>query len=71
MVRGGSALALAAAGQTLGVRVDLGFFGSFLGRFFFDQRLTVGHRDLIVVGMNFAEGQEPVTVPAVVYERRL
>src|SRR5262249_28589362 len=36
-----------------------------------DQRLPVGDRDLIVVGMNFAEGQEPVAVAAVVDESRL
>lgn len=30
-----------------------------------DQGLTVGDRDLIVVGMNFAEGQEAMTVAAV------
>jgi len=27
-----------------------------------DQRLTVGDRDLVVVGMDFAEGQEAVAV---------
>ena len=37
-----------------------------LGAFFvLDQRLTVGDRDLIVVGVNFAEGQEAVPVAAV------
>ena len=30
-----------------------------------DQRLTVGDRDLIVVGMDFAEGEEAVAVAAV------
>ena len=32
------------------------------------ERLTVGHRDLIVVGMDFAEGQETVTVAAILDE---
>ncbi len=30
-----------------------------------DQRLTVGDRDLVVVGMNFAEGEEAVPVAAI------
>ena len=36
-----------------------------------DQRLPVGDRDLIVVGMDFAEGQETVTISPVIHERRL
>ena len=36
-----------------------------------DQRLPVGDRDLIVVGMDFAEGEEAVAIAAVVDERRL
>jgi len=40
-----------------------------------DQRLTVGDRDLIIVGMNFAEGEKSVAVSAVFdeggLERRL
>ena len=36
-----------------------------------DQRLPVGDRDLVVVGMDFRERQEAVTVAAVVDERRL
>jgi len=34
----------------------------------FDQGLTIGNRDLIVVGMDFAEGEEAVTVAAVFNE---
>ncbi|WP_349629979.1 hypothetical protein [Bradyrhizobium tropiciagri] len=34
----------------------------------FDQRLTVGDRDLVVVGVDFAEGQEAVTVAAILDE---
>jgi len=37
----------------------------------FDQRLTVGDRDLVVVGMDFAEGQEAVTVAAILDEGSL
>jgi len=36
-----------------------------------DQRLTVGDRDLIVVRVDFAEGQEAVAVAAIFDERRL
>jgi hypothetical protein len=45
-------------------------FGFFLGlamRAFvgFDQGLTVGDRNLVIVGMNFAEGQEAVAIAAI------
>ena len=33
-----------------------------------DQRLPVGDRDLVVVGMDFAEGEEAVAIAAVVDE---
>jgi len=47
----------------------LGFaMGAFVG---LDQGLTVGDRDLVIVGVNFAERQEAVTVPAVFDERGL
>jgi hypothetical protein len=36
-----------------------------------DQRLTVGDRDLIIVGMDFAEGEEAVAVAAIFDEGRL
>jgi hypothetical protein len=36
-----------------------------------DQRLTVGDRDLIVVRMDFAEGEEAVAIAAILDERRL
>ena len=36
-----------------------------------DQRLTVGDRDLVIVGMDFAEGQEAVAVAAIFDEGRL
>ncbi|WP_347341739.1 hypothetical protein [Bradyrhizobium uaiense] len=48
------------------------FFGLPMGAFVgFDQRLTVGDRDLVVVGMDFAEGQEAVTVAAIFDEGSL
>jgi hypothetical protein len=51
-------------------------FGFFLGLAMraligFDQRLTVGDRDLIIVGMDFAEGQEAMAVAAIFNEGRL
>ena len=42
---------------------DLPLFGQ--------QSLPVGHGDLIVVSMDFTEGQESMTIPAVIDERRL
>ena len=44
-------------------------FGVALGAsFLVDQRLPVGDRDLIVIGMDFAEGEEAVAVAAVIDE---
>lgn len=37
----------------------------------FDQRLTVGDRDLVIVGMDFGEGEEAVAVAAIFDESRL
>jgi hypothetical protein len=37
----------------------------------FDQRLPVGNRDLVVVGMDFAEGEEAVAVAAIFDESGL
>src|SRR3984885_13499294 len=50
-----------------------GFFFGFAMRAFvgFDQRLAVGDRNLIIVGVDFAEGQEAVTVAAIFDEGRL
>ena len=42
---------------------DLALFGQ--------QRLAVADRDLVIIGMDFTEGQEPVAIAAVVDERRL
>jgi hypothetical protein len=54
----------AAAGTVFGF-----FFGFAMGAFVgFDQRLTVGDRNLIVIGMDFAEGQKAVTVATIFNE---
>jgi len=41
------------------------------GRLGGHQRLPIGYRNPVVVGVNFTEGEEPVTVSAVFDERRL
>ncbi|WP_275451369.1 MULTISPECIES: hypothetical protein [Bradyrhizobium] len=64
----GIAMARAAAMAAVLV-LFLGFaMGTLVG---FDQRLTVGDRDLVVVGMDFAEGQEAVPVAAILDEGSL
>ncbi len=60
-----------AARHGFGACVRGGFFFRFGGCLFIEQRLPVGRRDLVVVGMDFAERQEAVAVAAVVDERRL
>ena len=57
----------AVLGAVLGLALRRLFGGFLLGQ----QRLPVGDRDLVVVRMNFIEGQETVSVPAVLDERRL
>ena len=37
----------------------------------FDQGLTVGDRDLVIVGMNFRKGEEAMAVAAIFDEGRL
>ena len=70
---GGGALAAARPAarrlRLLAGRLLLGLAGErgLLG----EQRLAVGLRDLVVVGMDFREGEEPVPVAAVVDEGRL
>ena len=46
------------------------FLGGVLG-FLAKQRFAVGLRDLVIIGVDFAEGEEAVTVSAVIDERRL
>jgi hypothetical protein len=51
----------AVAGAVLALFLGLAM-GAFLG---LDQRLTVGDRDLVIIGMDFAEGQKSVAVAAI------
>ena len=59
--------AAAMIGAVFGLFLSLAM-GAFVG---LDQRLTVGDRDLVVVGMDFAEGEEAVAVAAIFDEGRL
>ena len=59
--------ATSAARAVVGVGVGVARVAFFLR----DQRLPVGNRDLVVVGMDFGERQEAVAVAAVIDERRL
>ena len=52
--------------SALGALLFLGGLG-----LFGEQRVAVGLGDLVVVGMDFAECEEPVTVAAIFYESRL
>jgi len=61
------AATVAVGGAVLALFLSLAM-GAFVG---LDQRLTVGDRDLIIVRMDFAEGQEAVAVAAVLDEGRL
>ncbi len=42
-----------------------------LGLLFGQQRLPVGDRDLVIIGMDFREGEEALAVAAILHERRL
>ena len=54
------------AWATAAVTVLVFFLGLAVGALVgLDQRLTVGDRDLVIVRMNFAEGEEAVAVAAV------
>jgi hypothetical protein len=58
-------VAVARAAAALGAVLAL-FLGLAMGLLLgFDQRLPVGNRDLVVIGMDFAEGEEAVAVAAV------
>ena len=65
------AVAAAAAAAPAGAMVGIGVGGTRVALFLRDQRLPVGDRDLVVVRMDFGEGQEAVPVAAVIDERRL
>jgi hypothetical protein len=55
------------AGTIFGFFLGLAM-GAFVG---LDQRLAVGNRNLIIVGMDFAEGQEAMAITAILDEGRL
>jgi len=65
-----AAPARAAVARTAAAGAVLGFFLRLAVRAFvgFDQRLTIGDGNLVVVGMNFAEGEKTVTVAAILDE---
>jgi hypothetical protein len=64
-------IAVARAAAAVGAVLAL-FLGFAMGLFFgLDQRLPVGDRDLVVVGMDFAEGEEAVAVAAIFNESGL
>ena len=72
-------LAIAAAARVAMPRAAVaagpvfGFFFRLAMRAFvgFDQRLTVGDRNLVIIGVDFAEGQEAVAIAAIFDEGRL
>src|SRR3569833_1457751 len=61
----------ASATATTAALLVLVFGLALVARFLFEQGLPVGDRDLIIVGMDFREGEEAVAVAAVIDERRL
>jgi hypothetical protein len=67
--RGGRAPAPAAGAAWAAIRLRVCF--AMRALLFVNQRLTIGDRNLIVVGMDFAERQEAVAVAAVFDERGL
>jgi len=68
----GIAMARAAAAAAVAGAVLALFLGFAMGALVsLDQRLTVGDRDLVVIGVDFAEGQEAVAVSAIFDEGRL
>jgi hypothetical protein len=68
-----AAARIAVARTAAPARAVLGLFLGFaVGAFVrLDQRLTVGDRDLIIIGVDFAEGEEAVAVAAIFDEGRL
>src|SRR3569832_660044 len=61
----------ASATATTAALLVLVFGLALVARFLFEQGLPVGDRDLIIVGMDFREGEEAVAVAAVIDKRRL
>jgi hypothetical protein len=65
-----AAIAAAAVLAVLAVSLFVVVVGGLL-RLRAQQRLTVRHGNLVIVGMDFAEGQKTVTVPAIFDESSL
>jgi hypothetical protein len=64
-----AAAGVAMAGAAAMAAVLVFFLGLAMGALIgLDQRLTVGDRDLVVVGVDFAEGQEAVAIAAILDE---
>jgi hypothetical protein len=55
-------------GAASGAAVGLGLGGALGALVLGDQRLPVGDRDLVIVGMDFAEGEKAVAIAAIVDE---
>ncbi len=66
-----AAVPVAAAAAPAGAMIGVVVGGARVALFLRDQRLPVGDRDLVVVGVDFGERQEAVAVAAVIDERRL
>ena len=60
-----------AARQRFGATVGSGLQFGFRGGFLVKQSLTIGDRDLIIVGMDFVEREKAVAIAAVIHEGRL
>jgi hypothetical protein len=60
------ARALGTCGAAPGAAVGLRLGGALGALLLSDQCLPIGDGDLVIVGMNFAEGEKSVTIPAVV-----
>jgi hypothetical protein len=61
----------AASASAAGAVVGLGVGCALVALFLRDQRLPVGDRDLIVVGMDFGKSQKAMAVATVIDEGRL
>ena len=57
--------------RTAAAAVLFFFLGAGIGALFLDQRLPVGHRDLVIIRVDFGKGQEAMAVSAIVHEGRL
>ena len=68
---GATVVVAIAPAAPVGAVIGVGIGGAVVALFLGQQRLPVGDRNLIVVGMDFGEGQEAVAVAAVIDERRL